>query len=212
VGDTRPCLSQLLGRFAHCSFFFFYGRLLRAVAQHVDLYMFPDPKAGNPAGQVNALVAYLNSNNIHQRTTPPRAYRVRVCVCVCVSEIWCLFSWCLPHSFLDRRTQHTHTRHTDTLTQPVPPSHIRCKRDRLIDAQAHTAWCGWTSRARSTGRGARQVIARSSKGQSDNPVAAAGLCVRACMCVCVCVCMYVCGWLSPSLSLSLFAFLFPFSL
>ena len=71
-------------------FFFFYGRLLRAVAQHVDLYMFPDPKAGNPAGQVNALVAYLNSNNIHQRTTPPRAYRVcvcvrvRVCLCVCV--------------------------------------------------------------------------------------------------------------------------------
>ncbi len=90
VGDTRPCLSQLLGRFAHCSFFFLLWAPAEVVAQHVDLYMFPDPKAGNPAGQVNALVAYLNSNNIHQRTTPPRAYRVcvcvrvRVCLCVCV--------------------------------------------------------------------------------------------------------------------------------
>jgi len=76
--------------------FFLLWAPAEAVAQHVDLYMFPDPKAGNPAGQVNALVAYLNSNNIHQRTTPPRAYRVCVCACACVlvfvSDIWCLFS------------------------------------------------------------------------------------------------------------------------
>eukprot|EP00048_Salpingoeca_helianthica_P014577 m.222402 g.222402 ORF g.222402 m.222402 type:complete len:237 (-) comp16021_c0_seq1:138-848(-) len=41
---------------------------------HVDIYMFPDPTAGNPAGQVDSLVSYLDSHGIHIRTTPPQTY------------------------------------------------------------------------------------------------------------------------------------------
>jgi hypothetical protein len=128
---TRPCLSQLLGRFVHCSFFFLLWAPAEGRTQHVDLYMFPDPKAGNPAGQVNALVAYLNSNNI-QRTTPPRAYRVcvraRVCLCVCVCVCVCLksdasFPSASPTRF-SIAAHNTHTPDTQTRSRSLFPRHI----------------------------------------------------------------------------------------
>lgn len=41
---------------------------------HVDIYMFPDPSAGNPAGQVDSMLNYLAGFNIHSGGSPPGTY------------------------------------------------------------------------------------------------------------------------------------------
>merc|ERR1712000_74159 len=41
---------------------------------HVDIYFFPDPKAGNAAGQMASMVNYLKQYKIHARGNPPASY------------------------------------------------------------------------------------------------------------------------------------------
>eukprot|EP00050_Salpingoeca_kvevrii_P010128 m.6746 g.6746 ORF g.6746 m.6746 type:complete len:310 (+) comp2649_c0_seq2:251-1180(+) len=42
--------------------------------EHVDVYMFPDPGRGDPAGQVNEMLNYLAQFNIHPNRAPPATY------------------------------------------------------------------------------------------------------------------------------------------
>ena len=39
--------------------------------KHVDVYMFPDPSAGNPAAQMSSLVQALANAGIRTRAAPP---------------------------------------------------------------------------------------------------------------------------------------------
>eukprot|EP01138_Halocafeteria_seosinensis_P011080 gb/GECG01011316.1/.p1 GENE.gb/GECG01011316.1/~~gb/GECG01011316.1/.p1 ORF type:complete len:169 (+),score=7.92 gb/GECG01011316.1/:1-507(+) len=42
--------------------------------QHVDIYMFPAPKAGNPEGQVNSMLKNLADYGISNKNSPPKTY------------------------------------------------------------------------------------------------------------------------------------------